>query len=65
MNSNVMPSIVQIERENLRQLVKEVKETLATDYTVNTVTSKQRSFGVADLWNCHKRRRTATSLRRF
>ena len=64
-NSNVMPSIVQIERESLRQLVTEVKETLATDLNVNSAVEKQKSFGVVDLWNLHKKRRTATSMRRY
>lgn len=65
MNSNVMPSIVQIDRENLRQLVSEVRETLATDYKPATPATKAKSFGVTDLWNCHRKRRTATLLRRF
>ncbi len=65
MNSNVMPSIVQIDRENLRQLVTEVKETLATGYEPTAMGAKQRSFGIVDLWKCHRNRRTATSLRRF
>ncbi len=64
MNSNVMPAIVQIDRENLRQLVTEVKETLATDYRPENVL-KHKSFGLTDLWKCRKSMRTATSLRRF
>ena len=63
-NSNVMPSIVQIERNNLRALVTEVKETLATNWNNNTSVEKQKSFGAVDLWNCHNRRRTAASQRR-
>ena len=65
MNSNVMHSIVQIERGNLRKLVEEVKETLATDIDTNTGFTKQRSFGLVDLWNCHRSIRTATSLRKY
>lgn len=63
-NSNVMPSIVQIERESLRQLVTEVKETLATGIDLGIPTRTQKSFTIVNLWNCHKRRRTASSLRR-
>lgn len=59
-----MPSIVQIEKNNLRELVLEVKETLATDWKANAPVAKQKSFGIIDLWNCHKQRRTASSLRR-
>ena len=64
-NSNVMPSIVQIDRENLRQLVTEVKETLATNLNIDRQVEKQKSFGVVDLWNLHKKRRTAASQRKY
>jgi hypothetical protein len=65
MNSNVMPSIVKIEKESLRKLVEEVKETLATDINLVNDISKQRSFGVVDLWNRRRSMRTATSLRKY
>ncbi len=65
MKNNVMPSIVQIEKENLRKLVEEVKETLATNINMDSAASKQRSFGLIDLWNRHKNVRTAASLRRY
>jgi hypothetical protein len=65
MKSNVMPAIVQIGTEQLRELMTEVKETLAMDYQPKVAVIKQRSFGVTDLWNCRKNMRTAKSLRRF
>lgn len=61
MNSNVMPSIVKIEKESLRKLVEEVKETLAIDITG----TKQKTFGIVDLWNCQKNTRTATSMKKY
>lgn len=61
MNSNVMPSIVKIEKDSLRKLVEEVKETLAIN--INTG-KKQKSFGLADFWNLRKSVRTATSMRK-
>ncbi|MEO6330880.1 MAG: hypothetical protein ABIO55_18235 [Ginsengibacter sp.] len=64
MNSNVMPSIVQIEKENLRNLVTEVKETVATNINHQPKIVKQKKFGIVDLWNCRNTMRTATSLRR-
>ena len=64
MNSNVMPSIVQIEKENLRNLVTEVKETVATNINPQPYMSKQKKFGIVDLWNCRKAMKTASSLRR-
>jgi hypothetical protein len=57
MKSDVMPSIVQMEPEVLMNLVKEVKETVATNVVL---TKKQKpSFGVNDLWNIRRNTRTA------
>jgi hypothetical protein len=64
MNSNVMPSIVQIDKKNLQELVSEVKETLATGIDLKKSPGKQKNFSIVDLWNCRNSMRTATSLRR-
>jgi len=63
-NSNVKSSIIQLEEKSLRNLVTEVKETLATDF-IATQFLKTRTFGVVDLWKCQRKMRTATSLRKF
>lgn len=63
MNSNVMPSIIQIEKENLKQLVTEVKETLATNINLQPII-KNKKFGIVDLWNCQRNVRTAVSMRK-
>ncbi|MDB5209223.1 MAG: hypothetical protein JWQ30_50 [Sediminibacterium sp.] len=64
MKSNVMPSIVQIEVNQLKQLVSEVKETVATGLIqVNKAKRKTASFGVVDLWNVRRGARTAASRR--
>ena len=65
MNTNVMPSIIQIEKENLRKLVTEVKETFASDVNLQNATTSNKTFGIVDLWNCQKMMRTAASRRRF
>ncbi len=65
MNSNVLPSIVKIEKVNLRKLVEEVKETLATNINMGKLVTRQRSFGIVDLWNRQKNVRTATSMRKY
>lgn len=58
MKTSVTPSVVQMEREVLQQLVAEVKETLATD--LNYAEPRQRrSFGAVDIWNIRRRSRTA------
>jgi hypothetical protein len=59
MNSNVMPSIVQMEEEVLRQLVTEVKETVATDFQVRK-TAKKPSFGIVNLWNVQRKMKSAS-----
>ena len=60
MKSNVMPSIVQIEANQLKQLVSEVKETVATEMIkVNTVRKATPKFGVIDMWNIHRNRKSA------
>lgn len=61
MTSKVMPSIVQIEEESLKQLITEVKETIATEVD----SQKDKKFGAADLWNSQRNARTANSRRRY
>lgn len=64
MNSNVLPSIINIEEDNLKQLVEEVKETLATDIGIDGSNTKHKKFSIVDLWNCQKSSRSAFSIRR-
>ncbi len=59
MRIDEMPSIVQMEPEVLNNLVREVKETLATDIEMPEV--KKRLFTSADMWNIHRNARTAQS----
>jgi len=64
MNSNVMPSIIKIERKNLKEFMTETKETLATDINLHQ-SVRTKKFGIIDLWNCHRMMKTAISRRRF
>lgn len=57
MKNDVMPSIVRMEPEILKNLVKEVKETVAKDYQLPK--PSKPSFGIADLWNIRRKARTA------
>lgn len=59
MKIDVMPSIVQMEPEVLKNLVKEVKETVAKEIPLPEPT--QSSFGIADLWNIRRNARSARS----
>lgn len=61
MKHNVMPSIVQIEAEELKQLVSEVKETVATGiiHTRAAKTQSRKVFGAVDMWNIRRGMKTA------
>ncbi len=59
MKIDLRPSIVQMEPEVLNNLVKEVKETLATG--IKMPEAKKRPFTAADLWNIRRNARTAGS----
>lgn len=58
MNGNVMSSRVQMDTETLKNLVTEVKETLASDL-INT-SGKNPRFTAAELWRLERNRRRAT-----
>ena len=59
MKGSIMPSIVQIERVHLEELMYEVKETLATDYAINNGTQKAKIFAAIDLWKIHRNYKSA------
>lgn len=60
MKNDVMPSIVQMEYGVLRELLTEVKETLAID--IKLPEPKKKAFGVADLWNIRRNNKAAGRL---
>jgi len=60
MNSNVMPSRVRMEPILLKQLVTEVKETIATGVNMQQNT-KPASFKAIDLWNIRRNGRFVNS----
>ncbi len=65
MKSNVMPSIVKIEAKELKKLVSEVRETVATNLTnVNPIKKSTKRFGIVDLWNIRRGMKTMHLLSR-
>lgn len=62
MKSDVIPSIVKMEYGVLQDLLKEVKETLATD--IKLPEPKKKTFGIVDLWNIRRNNKTANRLYR-
>jgi hypothetical protein len=56
MKSDVMPSLVQLEKRELKVLCKQVKETVATEVEAPV---KETSFNVADLWSVQQKMKTA------
>jgi hypothetical protein len=63
MMNDVMPSIVQMDAAELQQLVKEVKETVATVIELPK-TIKEKTFGSLDMWNIRRNFRSANDLMR-
>ena len=61
MKSDVMGIGAPINKKDLKELLKETKETLAVDAKND---GNNRSFGVVDLWNVQKRQRTTASMMR-
>ena len=61
MKSDLMGVGTPINKKDLKDLLNETKETLATDVKI---ISNHRSFGLLDLWNIQKRQRTGSSMRR-
>jgi hypothetical protein len=61
MKNDTMGMLNPVNKNDLKDLLKETKETLATDVKID---GNQRSFGVVDLWNVQKRQRTSISMRR-
>ncbi|GAB2814708.1 hypothetical protein GCM10027043_13570 [Ferruginibacter profundus] len=51
-----------INKKDLKELLKETKETIAVDVRIDG--NNNRSFGVVDLWNVQKRQRTTASMMR-
>lgn len=60
MKSIVMPKTVQLSEEIKKQLLQEVKETLATD----TVVKNKKRFTAGDLWNLQRNSRSASDMMR-
>jgi hypothetical protein len=58
MKSIVMPKIVPVDEETKKQLLHEVKETLATNIGIKP----RKRFTAADMWNLKRNMRTASYL---
>jgi hypothetical protein len=64
MKNDVMPSIVQIDADDLKVLLTEVKETVAAGFSMPKAV--KRSFSTADLWNIRRNARSASDrVRRY
>lgn len=60
MQCDVMPGLIELEKEELQQLCCEVKETVADGIVFPAV--KETSFGIADLWSMQRKMKTAGRL---
>ena len=53
---------IETQGQKLEELLKETKETVATDVKQEDL---NRSFGSVDMWNRQKRQRTSLQMRRW
>jgi len=60
MKSDVMPSIVQMDKEVLKTLLSEVKETVAD--VIELPGANKQSFGVVDMWFIRKNAKSTSSF---
>ena len=58
MKFDMEPSVIQMEEETFKQLVAEVKETIA----IVDDPQPKKSFGLVDLWNIRRNGRSAASM---
>jgi len=58
MNSNVTHSVLEMANDELRNLVSQVKETVATDVDFNKTTSKN-NFAAANLWHIQRMKKSS------
>ena len=63
MKQESMGVVIPINKEQMKELTKQTKETLAVHALQND--EGNRSFGSVDLWNARKQQRTMASMRRW
>jgi len=61
MKCDVMPSLIQLQKVELKKLCCEIKETVANSIVFPEVKIKN-TFGIADLWNMRRTMKTATRM---
>ena len=61
MKLDVKPSVIQMEDKTFKQLVTEVKETIAV---IDLNKKGKRSFGLIDLWNIRRNAKSASGRMR-
>jgi hypothetical protein len=62
MKTDVMPSLVKMDKEDLLKLVTEVKETVAN--VIDLPEGNKKTFGHLDMWNIRKNFKTTSSMLR-
>ena len=60
MKTDVMPSLVKMDKEELLKLVTEVKETVAT--VIDLPGANTKTFGPVDLWNIRRNFKSASDM---
>jgi hypothetical protein len=60
MKTDGVPALIQIEKEDLKRLIAEVRETVAG--LIQLPAEKKVSFGTASLWNVQRNARSANDI---
>ncbi|MCY7290584.1 MAG: hypothetical protein LH615_00215 [Ferruginibacter sp.] len=63
MKQETMGIVIPINKEQMKELTKETKETIAV--LAIDADGTNRTFGSVDLWNSRKNQRTMASMRRW
>jgi hypothetical protein len=61
MKNDVMPSIVRMDADELKTLLTQVKETVATEFEM---AEQAKKFSTADMWNIRKNAKSASAMLR-
>ena len=62
MKSEVMPSVIQMEQDELQTLMTEVKETIATEFVMPA--QSRKAFTHLNMWNIHRQRKSVSNFYR-
>ncbi|HEU4610337.1 MAG TPA: hypothetical protein VFS31_19590 [Chitinophagaceae bacterium] len=64
MNTKVSVNLHPVQDNELKELLKETRETIATGAQKEIISAKTKQFSAADMWNLHRKQRFTADMRR-